>query len=135
SVERYLARNGTLVLKFFLHVSRDEQKKRFLERLDDPDKNWKFSAGDVRERGHWKDYMRAYEDAIRHTAAEHAPWYVVPADSKWFTRAVVAAAIIDGLSSLGLEYPRVDEAKKQELEAARAELMREGRGARAPRRG
>ena len=134
-IERYLARNGTLILKFFLHVSKDEQKKRFLERLDDPDKNWKFSMADARERGHWDDYMEAYEQMIRHTASEHAPWFVVPADNKWFTRAVVAAAIIDGLGSLDLHYPRVDEAKQQELAAARAELMREGRAARAPRRG
>jgi PPK2 family polyphosphate:nucleotide phosphotransferase len=133
--ERYLARNGTLILKFFLHVSKDEQEKRFVERLDDPDKNWKFSVGDVRERAHWKDYMHAYEEAIRHTARPHAPWYVVPADAKWFTRAVVAAAIIEGLDSLGLEYPRVDGAKKAELEEARRELTGKARGARAPRRG
>ena len=133
--ERYLARNGTLILKFFLHVSKDEQKKRFLERLDDPDKNWKFELGDVRERGHWDDYMAAYQDMIRHTASAHAPWYVVPADSKWFTRVVVAAAIIEGLSSLDLAYPRVDEAKREELAVARDALTREGRGARASRRG
>jgi PPK2 family polyphosphate:nucleotide phosphotransferase len=133
--ERYLARNGTLVLKFFLNVSKREQKKRFLERLDDPDKNWKFSADDVRERAHWKEYMRCYETAIRQTATRHAPWYVVPADNKWFTRAVVAAAIIDGLSSLELAYPRVDDAKKAELAAARAELRRRDRAGQAPRRG
>jgi PPK2 family polyphosphate:nucleotide phosphotransferase len=133
--ERYLARNGTLILKFFLHVSKDEQKKRFLERLDDPDKNWKFELGDVRERGHWDDYMSAYQDMIRHTASAHAPWYVVPADNKWFTRVVVAAAIIEGLSSLDLAYPRVDEAKREELAVARDALTREGRGARASRRG
>ena len=135
NTERYLARNGTLILKFFLHLSKDEQKKRFLERLDDPDKNWKFSMSDARERGYWDAYMEAYEQMIRHTASEHAPWFIVPADNKWFTRAVVAAAIIEGLGSLELAYPRVDEAKRQELAAARAELMREGRGARAPRRG
>ena len=133
--ERYLARNGTLILKFFLHVSKDEQKKRFLERLDNPDKNWKFELGDVRERGHWDDYMSAYQDMIRHTASAHAPWYVVPADNKWFTRVVVAAAIIEGLSSLDLAYPRVDEAKREELAVARDALTREGRGARASRRG
>jgi len=116
-------------------VSKDEQKKRFLERLDDPDKNWKFSVADVNERGHWNDYMSAYEDAIRHTATEQAPWFVVPADNKWFTRAVVAAAIIEGLASLELEYPQVDDAKKKELDVVRSELMREGRGARAPRHG
>jgi len=134
SYERYLARNGTLILKFFLNVSKDEQKKRFLERLDDPDKNWKFELGDVRERGHWDDYMAAYQDMIRHTASAHAPWYVVPADNKWFTRVVVAAAIIEGLSSLDLAYPRVDDAKREELAVARDALTRQGRGARASRR-
>jgi PPK2 family polyphosphate:nucleotide phosphotransferase len=133
--ERYLARNGTLIIKFFLHVSKDEQKKRFLERLDDPDKNWKFESGDVRERGYWDAYMKAYEDMIRKTACEHAPWYVVPADNKWFTRAVVAAAIIDGLYSLDLAYPRVDEAKRAELAEARLALTDGGKAARAPRRG
>jgi len=132
--ERYLARNGVLILKFFLHVSKQEQQKRFLERLDNPDKNWKFSMNDATEREHWDEYMQAYEDAIRNTAAEHAPWYVVPADSKWFTRIVVAAAIIDALDSLQLEYPRVDAAKKRELTSARATLTG-SRGAPAPRRG
>jgi len=133
--ERYLARNGTLIIKFFLHVSKDEQKKRFLQRLDDPDKNWKFEPGDVRERGHWDEYMRTYEEMIRNTAREHAPWYVVPADNKWFTRAVVAAAIIDGLYSLDLAYPRLNEAKLAELAGARAALTGGGGAARAPRRG
>ncbi|NJD32146.1 MAG: polyphosphate kinase 2 family protein [Gammaproteobacteria bacterium] len=134
AIERYLARNGTLILKFFLNVSRAEQKKRFLERLDDPDKNWKFSMADARERTHWDQYMSAYEDMIRSTAAGHAPWYVVPADNKWFTRVVVAAAIIEALWSLDLHYPRVDDAKKKELAAARAELTG-ARAGRAPRRG
>jgi PPK2 family polyphosphate:nucleotide phosphotransferase len=133
--ERYLARNGTLIIKFFLHVSRGEQRRRFLERLDDPDKNWKFELGDVRERSHWNAYMDAYEDMIRHTACGHAPWYVVPADNKWFTRVVVAAAIIEGLHSLDLAYPRVDAAKRAELAEARQMLSAEGKGARAPRRG
>ena len=133
--ERYLARNGTLILKFFLNVSRGEQMKRFLERLDDPDKNWKFELGDVREREHWDDYMEAYEDAIRHTAAAHAPWFVVPADNKWFTRVVVAGAIIESLSSLGLQFPKVDDAKRAELEQARAELTKRARARPAPRRG
>jgi PPK2 family polyphosphate:nucleotide phosphotransferase len=133
--EDYLHRNGTTVLKFYLHVSKDEQKKRFLERLDDPDKNWKFEIGDVRERGYWDEYTAAYQDMIRHTASEQAPWYVVPADNKWFTRVVVAAAIIEGLSSLNLAYPRVDEAKREELAVARDALTSEGRGARASRRG
>jgi len=135
NVERYLARNGTLILKFFLNLSKDEQKKRFLERLDDPDKNWKFSVADARERTHWDEYMAAYEDMIRNTASDHAPWFVVPADSKWFTRAVVAAAIIEGLASLGLAYPRVGDAKRAELIEARAALMEEARAAPASRRG
>jgi PPK2 family polyphosphate:nucleotide phosphotransferase len=120
--ERYLARNGVLILKFFLHVSKKEQKRRFLERLDDPEKNWKFSANDAKERAFWDEYMEAYEDTIRGTAAPEAPWYVVPADNKWFTRAVVAAAVIDGLASLGLAYPEVDAKKKRELEEARKAL-------------
>jgi PPK2 family polyphosphate:nucleotide phosphotransferase len=123
--ERYLARNGTLVLKFFLHVSKKEQKKRFLERLDRPEKNWKFSAADARERQHWKAYMHAYEEAIRGTASKHAPWYVVPADNKWFTRLAVAAAIVDGLESLDLAYPTVGAEQRKELEAARALLENE----------
>jgi PPK2 family polyphosphate:nucleotide phosphotransferase len=123
--ERYLARNGTLVLKFFLHVSRREQKRRFLERLDQPDKNWKYSSADAHERGYWDDYMAAYEEAIRGTAAGHAPWHVVPADNKWFTRLVVAATIVEALETLDLHYPKVDAAKKKELAAARALLLRE----------
>jgi polyphosphate kinase 2 (PPK2 family) len=124
SFERYLARNGVAICKFFLHVSRGEQKRRFLERLEQPEKNWKFSPNDVRERPYWKEYMRAYEDAIRETAAEHAPWYVVPADNKWFTRVVVAAAIIDTLARLDLHYPKVDKAKRKELAAAKRALVR-----------
>jgi len=123
--ERYLARNGTVILKFFLHVSRKEQKERFMERLDQPEKNWKFAAGDVHERRYWDDYMAAYEDAIRATAAKHAPWYVVPADNKWFTRMVVAAAIVEALEKLDLEYPKIDAATKKELAAARAALLKE----------
>jgi len=125
SFERYLARNGTLILKFFLNVSKDEQKKRFLARLDDPDKNWKFSPNDAKERGFWDDYMKAYEETIRNTATDYAPWYVVPADNKWFSRLVVAAAVIDGLASIKLEYPKVDEQRLQELEVARVSLMSE----------
>jgi PPK2 family polyphosphate:nucleotide phosphotransferase len=121
--EHYLTRNGTIVRKFFLHLSKGEQKKRFLQRLDDPDKNWKFSANDASERKHWKDYMEAYEDMIRHTATECAPWYVVPADNKWFTRLVVAAAVIAALDSLNLAYPKVGKQKLEELEAARQALM------------
>ncbi len=121
--ERHLARNGTAILKFFLHVSRDEQKKRFLERLDEPEKNWKFSVHDVEERAHWKAYQSAYEDAIRATATAHAPWFVVPADKKWVTRTVVAAAIVARLEELGLAYPKVDSRAKAELDAARAKLV------------
>ena len=121
--ERYLTRNGTIILKFFLHVSRDEQKKRFLERLDLPEKNWKFSATDAKSRAFWDDYMKAYEETIRETATKDSPWYVVPADNKWFTRVVVAAAVIDALSSLDLAYPKVSEAKKKELAEARKLLI------------
>jgi PPK2 family polyphosphate:nucleotide phosphotransferase len=125
SFERYLANNGTVVRKFFLYVSRKEQKKRFLERLETPGKRWKFSAGDVKERGFWKDYMAAYEEMIRRTATRDAPWYVVPADNKWFTRAVVASAIVDALGSLKLSYPQVGPAQEKELAAARRLLARE----------
>jgi PPK2 family polyphosphate:nucleotide phosphotransferase len=120
--ERYATRNGIAIVKFFLHVSREEQKKRFLERLDNPDKNWKFSMADARERERWDDYMAAYEEMIRHTASTHAPWYVVPADNKWFTRLVVAAAIIEALDDMNLAYPKVDDEKRKELEAARSML-------------
>jgi len=123
--ERYLARNGYLILKFFLNLSRPEQKKRFIERLDNPNKNWKFSAADARERGYWKAYMKAYQDMIRHTAAPHAPWYVVPADNKWFSRLVVAAAIVEALEGLDLHYPKVGAGKKKELAAARRLLAGE----------
>jgi PPK2 family polyphosphate:nucleotide phosphotransferase len=125
SFERYLARNGYLILKFFLHVSRDEQKKRFLERLDEPEKNWKFAPGDVKERRYWDDYMKSYEDVIRHTAAPHAPWYVVPADSKWFTRLVVAAAIVQGIEQLDLRFPAVDAAVAKEFAECRKWLLAE----------
>ena len=123
--ERYLARNGTVIRKFFLHVSKKEQKKRFLERLDEPEKHWKFSATDVAERAHWDEYMNAYEDMIRATATPHAPWYVVPADNKWFTRLVVAAAVVEALEGLDLHYPKVDKKKRAELAAARKLLMQE----------
>ncbi|HEX3084877.1 MAG TPA: polyphosphate kinase 2 family protein [Pyrinomonadaceae bacterium] len=121
--ERYLTRNGVVVRKFFLHLSKGEQKKRFLARLDRPDKNWKFSVNDAKERGFWNDYMKAYEDTIRNTATDYAPWYVVPADNKWFTRLVVAAAVIETLSSLDLAYPAVGKDKLKELDAARQTLM------------
>jgi PPK2 family polyphosphate:nucleotide phosphotransferase len=121
--ERYLTRNGTVIRKFFLHVSKAEQKKRFLERLTEPEKHWKFAAADVRERAHWDDYMKAYEAMIRATAAPHAPWYVVPADNKWFTRMVVAAAVVEAMESLDLRYPKVDKKKRAELAEARALLL------------
>jgi len=117
--ERYLSRNGIVVCKFFLNVSQKEQKQRFLARLDEPEKNWKFSAADVHERQYWDDYMKAYEEMIRNTATEDAPWYVVPADHKWFTRLVVAAAIVDTLEGLKLAYPKVDAEKRKGLQAAR----------------
>jgi PPK2 family polyphosphate:nucleotide phosphotransferase len=123
--ERHLVRNGTLVLKFFLHVSREEQRARFLERLSDPDKHWKFSAADVGERRHWAAYMEAYEDMIRNTATEEAPWYVVPADHKWFTRLVVAAAAVEAVERLDLSFPRVAPEARKELAAARRALLRE----------
>jgi PPK2 family polyphosphate:nucleotide phosphotransferase len=122
NIETYLSRNGVVVRKFFLHISKKEQKRRFLERINNPDKNWKFSASDSAERQHWDDYMEAYEDMIRHTATSEAPWYIVPADNKWFTRVVVAAAIIQTLSSLGLKYPEVSQAQRKELAAAKAAL-------------
>jgi PPK2 family polyphosphate:nucleotide phosphotransferase len=121
--EKYLTRNGIVMRKFFLHVSKEEQKKRFLERLEDPKKNWKFSMADVNERGFWKDYQETYEEMIQNTATKHAPWFVVPADNKWFTRLIVASAIIQALDELHLSYPEVDKAKKKELEAVRASLL------------
>jgi PPK2 family polyphosphate:nucleotide phosphotransferase len=122
--ERYLANNGFLTLKFFLNVSKKEQKRRFLSRLELQEKNWKFSGSDMAERGYWDDYQKAYEETIRNTAAKHAPWYVVPADNKWFTRVVVAAAVIDTLANLDLEYPKVGPDKLKELAAAKRELLK-----------
>ena len=122
--ERHLAGNGVEIRKFFLNVSKDEQLRRFMERLDNPDKNWKFSSTDVKERGLWDKYMEAYESLIRETSCEQAPWYVVPADNKWYTRMVVAAAVIDALAELGLEYPKVDKEKLKELAAAKQLLLR-----------
>ena len=123
--ERHMARSGTVIRKFFLHLSKKEQKKRFLKRLEEPEKNWKFSAGDIHERDCWGDYQDAYEDMIRNTATKHAPWYVVPADNKWFSRLVISTVIVDTLESLGLEYPKVDAAKRKELEAAKKILESE----------
>jgi PPK2 family polyphosphate:nucleotide phosphotransferase len=122
SFEHYLVRNGIHVLKFFLNVSKDEQKKRFLERIDTPEKNWKFSISDVKERGHWDDYMEAYEDMFSHTSTEWSPWYIIPADHKWFTRAAVADVIVANLKSMGLSYPTVSEQHKQELIKAKTLL-------------
>jgi PPK2 family polyphosphate:nucleotide phosphotransferase len=121
--EQHMARNGTVIRKFFLNVSKREQKRRFLARLDEPEKNWKFSAADIRERACWDDYQSAYEDMIRNTATEHAPWYIVPADNKWFTRLVVSAVIVEALEGLDLSYPEVDGAKRRELEAAKKILL------------
>jgi len=123
--EDYLTRQGVVILKFFLHVSREEQRKRFMKRLDIPEKNWKFSASDVHERKFWGDYMRTYEETICATASKHAPWFVVPADNKWFTRLVVAAAIVEAVEQLDLTYPTVDAEKKKELATMRAALARE----------
>jgi PPK2 family polyphosphate:nucleotide phosphotransferase len=123
--ERYLSRQGTVIRKFFLNVSKKEQKRRFLERIEEPEKNWKFSAADAKERGYWDDYMDAYEDAIRATATPDAPWYVVPADNKWFTRLVVAAAVVATLEELDLSYPKLSKKQLAELAAARAALETE----------
>ena len=121
--EDYLTRQGVVILKFYLNLSYKEQRKRFMERLDKPEKNWKFSASDVRERRYWDDYMHAYEDAIRSTACKSSPWFVVPADNKWFSRLVVAAAIIEAVEKLDLKHPKVTPEQKRDLAAARDELM------------
>jgi PPK2 family polyphosphate:nucleotide phosphotransferase len=121
--EQYLVRNGVIVMKFFLHLSKGEQKRRFLERLEMPEKNWKFSMADVKERSCWKDYQKAYEEMIQNTATKHAPWYVIPADNKWFTRLAVAGAIIHRLHSLDLQFPEVDDDKKKELAQVRKALL------------
>jgi PPK2 family polyphosphate:nucleotide phosphotransferase len=123
--ERYVTRNGIAVVKFFLHLSKEEQKRRFMERLDHRDKNWKFSSSDVKEREFWDDYQEAYEDMIRHTASEHAPWYVVPADNKWFTRLVVSHAAVDALKDMNLKYPKVSSAEQAALAQARKQLENE----------
>lgn len=123
--EEYLTNNGVVIRKFFLHVSKKEQKKRFLERLEDSKKNWKFSMDDVKERGYWKDYQEAYEEMIQNTATKHAPWYVVPADNKWYTQLIVASAIITTLEELDLRFPDVDKEKKKELETVRESLLHE----------
>jgi PPK2 family polyphosphate:nucleotide phosphotransferase len=122
--ERHLTRNGTVVRKFFLNLSKEQQRKRFLERIDEPDKNWKFSMTDVHERERWGDYMHAYEEAIRATSTKSAPWYVVPADNKWFTRLIVTAAVADALAELDVDYPKITSAQRRQLAAARKELQR-----------
>jgi PPK2 family polyphosphate:nucleotide phosphotransferase len=128
NMEKYLVRNGTVILKFFLHVSKKEQKERFLERIEAPEKNWKFSPGDVKERGHWDEYMKAYEEMLEHTGTEWAPWHVIPADRKWFTRALVARIIIETLEGLDLHYPVLSEKQKAELADARDVLLHEDTG-------
>lgn len=125
--ELHMARSGYVIRKFFLHVSREEQRQRFLARLEEPDKRWKFSLTDVKERERWGDYMRAYEDMIRHTSAPHAPWIVVPADRKWYARSVVATAIVQTLDELDMAFPKVDASKRRELAHARAALEAQGR--------
>jgi PPK2 family polyphosphate:nucleotide phosphotransferase len=122
--ERHMARSGTVIRKFFLHLSKKEQKRRFLARLDEPEKNWKFSVADIHERACWDDYQTAYEEMIRNTATKHAPWYVVPADHKWFTHVVVAAAIVETLEELNPAYPKVDATKRKEIEQAKKELLK-----------
>ena len=125
--ERYLARNGTIVLKFFLNVSREEQRQRFLERLEVPAKQWKFSMGDIKERALWPRYQAVYQDIVRHTATTHAPWYVVPADHKWFARVVIGSAIVAALDKLDLHFPRADKASLAEFKQIRKALEQEGR--------
>jgi PPK2 family polyphosphate:nucleotide phosphotransferase len=122
--ERHMLRSGTIIRKFFLHLSKKEQKKRFLARLDQPEKNWKFSAADIHERARWEDYQDAYEDMIRNTSTKECPWHVIPADNKWFTRLTVSEIIVDTLESLKLSYPTVDAGKRKELEAAKKELIK-----------
>jgi PPK2 family polyphosphate:nucleotide phosphotransferase len=128
--ERYLARNGTVILKFFLNVSKEEQRQRFLDRLDDPSKNWKFSMADVTERAWWNRYQAVYQDIVRHTSTAHAPWYVVPADHKWFARVVIGSAIVSALEGLNLRFPRVDKASLREFKKVREALENEGKGGR-----
>lgn len=125
NLEKYLVRNGIVVLKFFLHLSKEEQKRRLIARIDEPDKNWKFSLGDTTQRQHWDDYMAAYEDAIRHTSTEHAPWYIIPADNKWFTRTVVADVIVKRLKSLDLAPPMLGKEERHELATAKEHLEAE----------
>ncbi len=133
--EKYLARNGTLILKFFLNVSKEEQRQRFLDRLEEPAKNWKFSLGDVAERKLWDKYQAAYQDLIHYTSAKHAPWHVVPADHKWFARVVISSAIVSAMEKLDLRYPEVEKGTEEELKKARVALEKEGPRARMPKSG
>ncbi|MBX2963341.1 MAG: polyphosphate kinase 2 family protein [Cyclobacteriaceae bacterium] len=126
--EKNLAANGTIILKFFLHLSKKEQKKRFLERIDDPTKNWKFSLADLRERGYWDDYQRVYEEAITKTSKEHAPWFIIPADNKWYARLAIAAAVYRQFLKLKMSYPKVTDNQRKELQKARLQLMEEKNG-------
>jgi PPK2 family polyphosphate:nucleotide phosphotransferase len=135
SFERYLARNGTVVLKFFLNISKEEQRERFLERLDEPSKNWKFSMADVAERALWGKYQAAYQEVIRHTSTAAAPWYVVPADHKWFARVVIGSAIVAALEKLNLKFPKADPASLAEFKQVRKALLAEGEGSAAKRKG
>jgi polyphosphate kinase 2 (PPK2 family) len=128
AIERYLARNGTVILKFFLNVSKEEQRERFLDRLDQPAKNWKFSMNDISERALWPRYQAVYQDIVRHTSTEMAPWYVVPADHKWFARVVIGSTIVSALETLGLHFPRADKASLQEFKQVRKALENEGEG-------
>ncbi len=131
AMERYLARNGTVILKFFLNVSKKEQRERFLERLEEPSKNWKFSMGDITERALWPRYQAVYQDIVRHTSTAVAPWYVVPADHKWFARVVIGSAIVSTLDRLDLHFPKVDKADRSEFKLVREALLAEGKGAKA----
>ena len=128
AVEHYLARNGTAILKFFLNVSKEEQRKRFLDRLDEPAKNWKFSMNDIAERALWPRYQAVYQDIVRHTSSAVAPWYVVPADHKWFARVVIGSAIVSALDGLDLQFPKVDKAELSEFRKVRQALQEEGKG-------
>jgi len=123
--EKNISENGTLILKFFLHVSKDEQKRRFIERIDDPKKNWKFSLADLKERAHWNEYQKAYEDALSHTSTHHAPWFVIPADDKWYTRIIIGSIIDNQFRKLGLQYPKISKADKTSLNQAKDQLLNE----------
>ncbi|MGY4597505.1 polyphosphate kinase 2 (PPK2 family) [Bradyrhizobium sp. GM22.5] len=132
--ERYLARNGTVVLKFFLNLSKDEQRERFLDRLEDPSKQWKFSMDDIKERALWPRYQAVYQDIVRHTATPHAPWYVVPADHKWFARVVIGSAIVAALEKLDLRFPRADKASAGEFDEVRKALEKEEKAGKKQKR-